>query len=467
LAEKYFSFSNSVGSEKNSIFNSTQGIRKVYEEKFTSLVDEFAREIFSNPKIFNRSTLQDVPGENFDESNQKTNSRDQNSYRDTGKLSEDDFLQRVEQELANSPMASPLRPAPEEKNLNFLTPNNARANPKPNHISFGDLNSLPVYESNANENIDNFDNSPIIEIPITDTKSQSTLSAYQKKTSENADGYYEMTPLPSRRLKAKSEKSKPRAARPTKARRVIEKIVENIIQIPVEKLVEQIREVIVEKIIEIPKEIIEERVTEIRVDRIKEVPVIREKIKLVEKIVEVTKRVIKYVPKRIEIEKLVEIDPGVPEPIVRIVEREVVVERPVVREVVREVEVVREIQKEVEKIVERIVEVKREVPVFVYKKVFKEVEVVVYKEVPVKVPKVSKLLAPPFGGSPRQMASAISFGGPGPVIAPVWVESLALVDAATETLAPVDAATETPDIEYLRQLKTPRASIDLRSGLIM
>jgi hypothetical protein len=65
------------------------------------------------------------------------------------------------------------------------------------------------------------------------------------------------------------------------------------------------------------------------------------------------------------------------------------------------------------------------------------------------------------------MASAISFGGPGPVIAPVWVESLALVDVATETLAPVDVATETPDIEYLRQLKTPRASIDLRSGLIM
>jgi len=88
--------------------------------------------------------------------------------------------------------------------------------------------------------------------------------------------------------------------------KVIEKIVEKIVEKPVEKIVEIPVEKIVERIVEVPVEKVVEKIVEVPVEKIVEVPVE----KIVEKIVEVP--VEKPVEKIVEVpvEKMVNLDPN-------------------------------------------------------------------------------------------------------------------------------------------------------------
>ena len=145
----------------------------------------------------------------------------------------------------------------------------------------------------------------------------------------------------------------------------VEKIVERVVEVPVEKIVEKRIEVPVEKVVE--KEVV--KVVEKRVEVPVEKVVVREvKVEVpVEKVVE--KEVVKVVEKRVEVpvEKVVVREVKVEVPVEKVVEKEVVkvvekrvevpVEKVVVREVKVEVPVEKIVEKEVVKVVEKIVEV--------------------------------------------------------------------------------------------------------------
>ncbi|ORX39731.1 hypothetical protein BD324DRAFT_606985 [Kockovaella imperatae] len=157
----------------------------------------------------------------------------------------------------------------------------------------------------------------------------------------------------------------------------VEKIVEKIVEKPVEvfKQVEVEKIVEVERIVEKPVEVIREveKIVEVQVDRVVEVPVE----KIVEKIVEVPVEVVK------EVEKIVEVPVEVIKEVEKIVELPVEVIREVIKtievpvEVLKTVEIPVEVIKEVSKTVEVPIEVVRIV------EVIKEVEKIV--EVPVEV----------------------------------------------------------------------------------
>ncbi|CAJ1355321.1 unnamed protein product [Effrenium voratum] len=170
--------------------------------------------------------------------------------------------------------------------------------------------------------------------------------------------------------------------------RTVEKIKE--VKVPVEKIVEKevVREVEVVKEILVEKIVEKEVIREVPVEKIIERHVIKEV--PVEKIVEVEKEVIKEVP----VEKIVEKEVIKEVPVEKIVEKEVIKEVPVEKIVEKIVEVEKEVIKEVpvEKIVEKIVEVEKEVikevPVekIVEKEVIKEKIVEVEKIVIKEVP---------------------------------------------------------------------------------
>ncbi|CAJ1370780.1 unnamed protein product [Effrenium voratum] len=166
--------------------------------------------------------------------------------------------------------------------------------------------------------------------------------------------------------------------------RTVEKIKE--VKVPVEKIVEKevVREVEVVKEILVEKIVEKEVIREVPVEKIIERHVIKEV--PVEKIVEVEKEVIKEVPVEKIVEKIVEVEKEVIKevPVEKIVEKEVIKEVPVEKIVEKIVEVEKIVIKEVpvEKIVEK--EVIKEVPVEKIVEKIVEVEKIVIKEVPVE-----------------------------------------------------------------------------------
>ena len=153
---------------------------------------------------------------------------------------------------------------------------------------------------------------------------------------------------------------------PPASEKVVEKIVEKRVEVPVEK--------VVEKVVEVPVERIVEKTVEVPVDRIVEVEKVVEKV--IEKVIE--KRV--EVPVEKVVEKIVEV------PVERIVEK--VVEVPVDRIV------------EVEKVVEKIVEKRVEVPV----------EKIVERVVEIEMPPRHEQGVMTYGG-PTVAAQQPAFGG--------------------------------------------------------
>ena len=180
----------------------------------------------------------------------------------------------------------------------------------------------------------------------------------------------------------------------------VEKIVEKIVEKPIEKIVEKIVEKPVIKIVEKPIEKIVEKPVEKIVEKIVEKPVVKIVEKIVEKPVEVKvekqgeKIVEKIVEKPVEkiIEKIVEkpvekiVEKIVEKPVEKIVEK--IVEKPVVKIVEKPVEKI--VEKPVEKIVEKIVEkpVEKIIEKIVEKPVEKIVEKIVEKPVEKIVEKI-------------------------------------------------------------------------------
>jgi hypothetical protein len=162
----------------------------------------------------------------------------------------------------------------------------------------------------------------------------------------------------------------------------VDRIVEKRVEVPVERIVEKRVEVPVDRIVEVPVERIVEKRVEVPVDRIVEVPVER----IVEKRVEVPVDRIVEVPVEKIVEKRVEVpvDRIVEVPVEKIVEKRV--EVPVDRIVEKRVEV--PVEKIVEVPVEKIVEKRVEVPVekIVEKRVEVPVDRIVEKPVKVRVP---------------------------------------------------------------------------------
>ena len=180
--------------------------------------------------------------------------------------------------------------------------------------------------------------------------------------------------------------------------KIVEKIIEKIIEKPVEKIVEKIVEKPVEKIVEKPVEKIVEKIVEKPVEKIVEKIVEKPVEKIVEKIVEkpVEKIVEKIVEKPVEkiVEKIVEkpiaVDKGKKNQEKIIVEK--IVEKPV--EKIKYVEKI--VEKPIEKIVEKIVEKPVEKIKYVEKIVEKPVEKIKYVEKPVeKIKYVEKIIEKP------------------------------------------------------------------------
>lgn len=345
-----------VQSKARSVFRNSQTIMNIYEKRMGEIRDILTKSIFLNRKMFNRKPWDigmTIYSFNLEECCDKCGGAKEN------------YLKRLK-----IPSKKPKTKTQNNSDKSYQQSDSnspIRTNKTLSELSFGDdEGSDNNYEIDIEDKTNNSDDylirhenlltsvsrtdDELVTVSIVDDEDTGTqFSGINTKLGGRSDGSTD-------RSIVRSEVSHKR-----KNSRAVDKIIEEIVEIPVEVIIPKITEVEVEIIKEVPVEEIVEIVREIEVESIIEVPKEIEVIKPIQKIVEV------IVKKTIEIEKIVEKEKIV----------EVIIEIDDPYEVIKEIEIIKEIEEPYEVIKE--VEVIKEI--IVIKEVEIEVEEIIKKEI--------------------------------------------------------------------------------------